>query len=74
MQATLEDTGEYICEAENIAGRAQSNANIIIHARLIAPYFTEGMKNLLVQEGDSIHLIVKADGHPPPTVKWLVSF
>lgn len=70
FQAFARDTGEYTCEAENVAGRAQSTATIMIQARLMAPHFIKGLKSQVIHEGQSVRLIVKVDGRPPPTVTW----
>ncbi|CAH8869263.1 unnamed protein product, partial [Trichobilharzia szidati] len=69
-EAFAEDAGEYMCEAENVAGRAQSAANLIVRARLLAPKFIKGLENQIIYEGESVRLVVKVDGHPPPTVTW----
>ncbi|THD24670.1 Titin [Fasciola hepatica] len=70
-EAFAEDTGEYTCEAENVAGRAQSTATIVIQARLMAPHFIKGLESQVIHEGQSVRLVVKVDGHPPPTVTWI---
>ncbi|CAH8641087.1 unnamed protein product [Heterobilharzia americana] len=69
-EAFPDDAGEYTCEAENVAGRAQSTANLVVRARLLAPKFIKGLANQILYEGESVRLVVKVDGHPPPTVTW----
>ncbi|CAH8561518.1 unnamed protein product [Schistosoma turkestanicum] len=69
-EAFPDDAGEYTCEAENIAGRAQSTANLIVRGRLMTPRFIKGLENQVIYERESVRLIVKVDGHPPPKVTW----
>ncbi|CAH8612085.1 unnamed protein product [Schistosoma intercalatum] len=69
-EAFPDDAGEYTCEAENIAGRAQSTANLIVRGRLMTPRFIKGLENQIIYERESVRLIVKVDGHPQPTVTW----
>uniref|UniRef100_A0A5K4FFR8 Nesprin-1 n=1 Tax=Schistosoma mansoni TaxID=6183 RepID=A0A5K4FFR8_SCHMA len=69
-EAFPDDAGEYTCEAENIAGRAQSTANLIVRGRLMTPRFIKGLENQVIYERESVRLIVKVDGYPPPTVTW----
>ncbi|CAL8088030.1 unnamed protein product [Calicophoron daubneyi] len=69
-EAFTDDSGEYTCAAENVAGTAESTATIIIQACLLAPRFTKGLENQMIKEGQSVKLVVKVEGHPPPTVVW----
>ncbi|KAF5395209.1 hypothetical protein PHET_05731 [Paragonimus heterotremus] len=69
-EAFPEDAGEYICEAENVAGHAQSSATIVVQARLMAPYFVKGLESQVINQGQSVRMVIKVDGHPPPTVTW----
>ncbi|OON14167.1 immunoglobulin I-set domain protein, partial [Opisthorchis viverrini] len=69
-EAFVEDAGQYVCEAQNVAGQAESSATIVIQARLMAPYFVKGLESQVVQEGQSVRMVVKVDGEPPPTVTW----
>ncbi|TNN05360.1 Muscle M-line assembly protein [Schistosoma japonicum] len=69
-EAFPDDAGEYTCKAENIVGCAQSTANLIVRGRLITPKFIKGLENQVIYEKESIRLIVKVDGYPPPTITW----
>lgn len=66
---TLEEDGEYECQAENIAGKVTGTARLIVQQIpiiSIEPNVTE----ITVTEGDELKLECSAIGSPTPSVIW----
>ncbi|XP_061398597.1 protein sax-3 [Musca vetustissima] len=66
---TLEDMGEYTCEADNAVGSITATGTLIVHA---PPKFTIRPKNQLVEVGDEVLFECQATGYPKPTVYWSI--
>ncbi|TMW49609.1 hypothetical protein DOY81_005313 [Sarcophaga bullata] len=64
---TLDDMGEYTCEADNAVGSITATGTLIVHA---PPKFTIRPKNQLVEVGDEVLFECQASGYPKPTVYW----
>ncbi|GFS02464.1 titin, partial [Elysia marginata] len=69
-EAYSEDSGQFMCTAENEAGLASSTAELLVRATLIPPGFVEMLKTTHAYEGETVRLEVKVTGDPPPTVAW----
>ncbi|XP_060663924.1 protein sax-3 [Drosophila nasuta] len=66
---TLEDMGEYSCEADNAVGSITATGILTVHA---PPKFITRPKNQLVEIGDEVLFECQASGHPRPTLYWSV--
>ncbi|XP_068150662.1 LOW QUALITY PROTEIN: roundabout homolog 2 [Drosophila tropicalis] len=66
---TLEDMGEYSCEADNAVGSITATSVLTVHA---PPKFVIRPKNQLVEIGDEVLFECQASGHPRPTLYWSV--
>ncbi|XP_001968288.3 roundabout homolog 2 [Drosophila erecta] len=66
---TLEDMGEYTCEADNAVGGITATGILTVHA---PPKFVIRPKNQLVEIGDEVLFECQANGHPRPTLYWSV--
>ncbi|KNC26691.1 hypothetical protein FF38_04172 [Lucilia cuprina] len=64
---TLEDMGEYTCEADNAVGSITATGTLVVHA---PPKFTLRPKNQFVEVGDEVLFECQASGYPKPTVYW----
>ncbi|KAF5283747.1 hypothetical protein FQR65_LT02641 [Abscondita terminalis] len=65
----LAEAGEYMCTAENVAGKTTAIGHLEVHTRpvlTISP--RSGIVN--VREGEYVRLECKATGVPQPTVQW----
>lgn len=68
-QITQNESGEYVCTAENEAGRDSAVANIIVH--VMPEVWTVPSEELLMRRRDDhIRLECHASGFPPPTIQW----
>lgn len=65
----MEEDGQYICHAENIAGQTTSIATIEVQS---LPQITISPKSgvISLREGERLRLECHATGHPQPTVHW----
>ncbi|KAH8419317.1 hypothetical protein KR222_004805, partial [Zaprionus bogoriensis] len=66
---TLEDMGEYSCEADNAVGSITATGILTVHA---PPKFITRPKNQLVEIGDEVLFECQASGNPRPTLYWSV--
>ncbi|XP_055837660.1 protein sax-3 [Episyrphus balteatus] len=66
---TLEDMGEYSCEADNAVGSITATGTLTVHA---PPKFITRPKNQLVEIGDEVLFECQATGYPKPTLYWSV--
>nr|XP_036224307.1 Down syndrome cell adhesion molecule-like protein Dscam2 [Bactrocera oleae] len=66
---TLEDMGEYSCEADNAVGSITATGTLTVHA---PPKFNTRPKNQLVEVGDEVLFECQASGYPKPTLYWSV--
>uniref|UniRef100_A0A0N5CB57 Muscle M-line assembly protein unc-89 n=1 Tax=Strongyloides papillosus TaxID=174720 RepID=A0A0N5CB57_STREA len=71
---TLQDSGEYRCDATNELGAAWSEGPILVTEEKItdgeAPDFLQPIRPVTVVEGQKAVLEGKLIGKPKPTVKW----
>ncbi|XP_054704630.1 hemicentin-2 isoform X1 [Grus americana] len=62
-----EDAGRYVCEA-------LSNADVTFDGTVLdvgsAPHFPEPLGDVAVEVGESVSLLCRAEGSPPPRVTW----
>ncbi|XP_025835855.1 basement membrane-specific heparan sulfate proteoglycan core protein-like [Agrilus planipennis] len=63
-----EDNGEYICTAENAAGKVTAVANIEVQTVPVVTLRPSG--TVTVRENDYVRLECQAEGFPLPTVQW----
>lgn len=68
--AKLEDAGIYSCKAINKVGEAETKALFAVEQEIEAPHFSEDLKELSVQEGETAELAVTVVGKPVPEVAW----
>ncbi|XP_053694709.1 roundabout homolog 2-like [Sabethes cyaneus] len=64
---TVEDMGEYSCEADNAVGSITASGNLIVHS---PPSFIVRPKNQIVELGSEALFECQAVGHPHPTLFW----
>ncbi|XP_012936768.1 uncharacterized protein LOC101859779, partial [Aplysia californica] len=65
-----EDSGQFMVTAENPAGIASSQAELVVRAKLIPPAFVEKLRTCQAHEGEPVRLVVKVTGEPTPEVSW----
>ncbi|KAL1245348.1 Muscle M-line assembly protein [Trichinella spiralis] len=70
-KATLEDSGRYTCQAENLAGIAISSAVLSVKVRAVAPDFVHRLVSCEKVEGDALRWEAQVSGIPEPQVCWL---
>ncbi|KAJ6634940.1 Basement membrane-specific heparan sulfate proteoglycan core protein, partial [Pseudolycoriella hygida] len=68
-EVTLEEEGEYECQAENIAGKV--SATVALHVQQ-SPIITlePNVTELTITEGDELKIECSAIGSPTPSVVW----
>ncbi|XP_055601197.1 roundabout homolog 1-like [Uranotaenia lowii] len=64
---TVEDMGEYSCEADNAVGSVTASGNLIVHS---PPSFIVRPKNQIAELGSEALFECQATGHPHPTLFW----
>ncbi|CAM9699604.1 unnamed protein product [Bubo scandiacus] len=62
-----EDAGRYVCEALGEAGIAFDSTVLEVG---LAPHFPEPLGDVEVQVGESVSLLCRVEGSPPPWVAW----
>ncbi|XP_026716212.1 hemicentin-2 [Athene cunicularia] len=62
-----EDAGQYVCEALGEAGVAFDSTVLEVG---LAPHFSEPLGDVVVQVGESVSLLCRVEGSPPPWVAW----
>ncbi|KRX97672.1 Muscle M-line assembly protein unc-89 [Trichinella pseudospiralis] len=70
-KATLEHSGRYTCQAENLAGIAISSAVLSVKVRAVAPDFVHRLVSCEKVEGDALRWEAQVSGIPEPQVCWL---
>ncbi|KAL5281899.1 ROBO1.2 family protein [Megaselia abdita] len=66
---TLEDMGEYSCEADNAVGSITATGKLIVHA---PPKFTKRPKTQFIKNGNEVIFECEALGYPKPTLYWSI--
>lgn len=61
------DTGEYICIAENSAGRIETTAMLKVHSQ---PKFIKKPQNVEIKAGETAYFECKTSGIPKPDIFW----
>ncbi|XP_068771088.1 hemicentin-2 [Struthio camelus] len=62
-----EDSGEYICEALSEAGVSFDSITLDVGS---APRFSEDPEDASVEIGESVSLLCRVEGSPPPRIAW----
>ncbi|KAM6117600.1 hemicentin-2 [Phoenicopterus ruber ruber] len=62
-----EDAGQYMCEALGEAGVAFDSVVLDVGS---APHFPEPLGDVAVEVGESVSLLCRVEGSPPPRVAW----
>uniref|UniRef100_A0A8C0BAR6 Ig-like domain-containing protein n=1 Tax=Buteo japonicus TaxID=224669 RepID=A0A8C0BAR6_9AVES len=62
-----EDAGQYVCEALGEAGVAFDGTVLDVGS---APHFPEPLGDTAVEVGESVSLLCRVEGSPPPRVTW----
>ncbi len=73
MKVKKEYAGEYTVRVENVAGRAEGTANLLVTDRAdqgSAPTFEQVMSAANVTQGHPVRFDVKIAGQPKPSVTW----
>ncbi|KAM6942301.1 secreted immunoglobulin domain 4 isoform 1-T1 [Lycodopsis pacificus] len=65
-----EDSGVYICRAENNEGVAEVKVEIIVEGQPGAPLASVGATEMTVVEAHTITMECQASGSPPPVITW----
>ncbi|XP_040042173.2 secreted immunoglobulin domain 4 [Gasterosteus aculeatus] len=65
-----DDSGIYICQAENNEGVTEVKVQVIVVGQPGAPLATVGTTEMTVVEGQTITMECEATGSPPPVVTW----
>uniref|UniRef100_A0A1I7XHZ6 Immunoglobulin I-set domain protein n=1 Tax=Heterorhabditis bacteriophora TaxID=37862 RepID=A0A1I7XHZ6_HETBA len=72
--AEVKDSGEFRCEARNVAGVARTDAPLTVSENEIlaeyAPEFLHDLTACEVNEGETAEFECKVSGVPLPTVRW----
>ncbi|EAT32721.1 AAEL015056-PA [Aedes aegypti] len=64
---TIEDMGEYSCEADNAVGSITASGSLTVHS---PPSFTVRPMNQIAELGSEALFECQATGHPEPTLFW----
>uniref|UniRef100_A0A0N4Z9L2 Roundabout homolog 1-like n=1 Tax=Parastrongyloides trichosuri TaxID=131310 RepID=A0A0N4Z9L2_PARTI len=63
----MSDAGEYICIAENSAGRVETTASLKVHSQ---PKFIKKPLDVEIKAGETAYFECKTSGMPKPDVFW----
>ncbi|XP_049774558.1 obscurin [Schistocerca cancellata] len=66
-EVTTELCGKYTCKVVNDLGTSESSSNLTVNFK---PKFKKPLKDVEVDEGDSLTLTIECDAYPEPNVKW----
>ena len=64
------DVGVYSCFVGNSSGNDITKCNVTVEQTGSRPCFTKKLKDVTVEEGSKIELLVEVEGFPEPVVKW----
>ncbi|XP_048878431.1 neurofascin homolog (chicken) a isoform X16 [Brienomyrus brachyistius] len=70
VSVSEEDSGEYICMANNKIGSIRHSIYVQVKA---APYWLDKPQNLVLAPDESGRLVCRANGIPKPSTQWLVN-
>ncbi|XP_029353135.1 secreted immunoglobulin domain 4 [Echeneis naucrates] len=65
-----EDSGVYICQAENNEGTTVAKVDIVVEGGAGAPVAAVSNTEMTVVEGQSVTMECQASGSPPPVITW----
>lgn len=70
FNSRLDDAGIYSCKAVNKAGADETSAKFAVIEDLEPPRFTDGLKPVEINEGETANMSVQVTGKPEPNVEW----
>lgn len=65
-----EDSGVYICQAENIEGMTEVKVGVIVEGGPGAPVASVSLTEMTVIEGHTVSMQCQASGSPTPEITW----
>ncbi|XP_054460356.1 basement membrane-specific heparan sulfate proteoglycan core protein-like [Anoplopoma fimbria] len=65
-----EDSGVYICQAENNEGVSEVKVEVIVAGLPGAPVASVGATEMTVVDGHTVTMECQASGSPPPVITW----
>uniref|UniRef100_A0A672GMG4 Basement membrane-specific heparan sulfate proteoglycan core protein-like n=1 Tax=Salarias fasciatus TaxID=181472 RepID=A0A672GMG4_SALFA len=70
LQVKREDSGVYICHAENTEGVAEVKVGVVVEGGLGAPVASVSATEMTVIEGHTVVMECQASGSPTPDITW----
>ncbi|KAL4622382.1 neurofascin isoform X10 [Arapaima gigas] len=70
VNVSEEDSGEYVCMANNKIGSIRHSISVQVKA---APYWLEKPQNLVLAPDENGRLLCRASGNPKASIQWLVN-
>ncbi|XP_047220229.1 basement membrane-specific heparan sulfate proteoglycan core protein-like [Girardinichthys multiradiatus] len=65
-----EDSGVYVCQADNNVGKSEAEVELIVMGPPGSPVASVNTKEMTVTEGQTVTMECKATGSPPPVIMW----
>ncbi|KAM6939823.1 basement membrane-specific heparan sulfate proteoglycan core protein-like [Xenentodon cancila] len=65
-----EDSGVYICQAENSEGVSEVKVEVVVEGLPGAPVASVSSTEMTVVEGQTVTMECQASGSPPPVIAW----
>uniref|UniRef100_A0A3Q2QKN4 Basement membrane-specific heparan sulfate proteoglycan core protein n=1 Tax=Fundulus heteroclitus TaxID=8078 RepID=A0A3Q2QKN4_FUNHE len=68
--ARPEDSGVYVCQADNNVGKSEAAVELTVVGPPGAPVASVNIEEMRVVEGQTVTMECKATGSPPPVITW----